>query len=54
MELDKAALDRWITREPDWEEDDADFVVCDSCGKTQCDCDRLQTEDEAEAQRLIY
>lgn len=56
IDFDKAALDRWITREPDWYEDEdvTASAACDYCGQDQCDCDRLQAEQEAEAQRMIY
>lgn len=34
MELDKRALDRYITREPDWYDEDEDIgLICQSCGR---------------------
>lgn len=55
MDFNKQALDRWITREPDWyEEDGPVYASCDYCGMDSCECDRLQAEQEADAQRMIY
>lgn len=50
MELDKAALDRWITREPDWFEDEEEgdrFDIpeeCEGCGWVPCCCHVPQSE----------